>query len=305
MVLLSLVAALVIEQLRPLRRGNPVNSAYGRFTDRLAGQLNTGEPRDGAIAWAIAVVPAALAAGGIYLLLDNINAILAWVWNVAVLYVVLGFRQFSHYGTGIMRALKDGDADRARALLGEWTGQPADEFTVREVARVSIEQGLLAAHRHVFGVLVWFVVFGVAGAVFYRAAGRVADAWGQRRDEEFGPFGDFAARAFRWIEWVPARLTALSFAIVGDFEDAVYCWRTQAGQWPDRTQGIILASAAGALGVKLGDPVHRHGTLEFRPELGVMEEADADYLESAVGLAWRAIVMWMLLIALATVASWF
>jgi adenosylcobinamide-phosphate synthase len=51
--------------------------------------------------------------------------------------------------------------------------------------------------------------------------------------------------------------------------------------------------------------VHRHGTLEFRPELGVMEEADADYLESAVGLAWRAIVMWMLLIALATVASWF
>lgn len=305
MVLLSLVAALVIEQLRPLRRGNPVNAVYGRFADRLAEHFNTGEPRDGAIAWALAVVPVVLAAGAVYLVLLHVNVILAWVWNIAVLYVVLGFRQFSHYGTGIMRALKEGDAGQARALLGEWTGQSADEFTVREVARVSIEQGLLAAHRHVFGVLVWFVVFGAAGAVLYRAAGRLADAWGQRRDEEPGTFGEFAANAFRWIEWVPARLTAFSFAIVGDFEDAVYCWRTQAGQWPDQTQGIILASAAGALGVKLGDPVHRHGTLEFRPELGVMEEADADYLQSAVGLVWRALVMWMLLVALATVASWF
>lgn len=305
MTFFSLIAALFLEQLRPLRQGNAINAGFGRYSGWLEAHLNGADYRHGLIAWFVAALPPAAAAAIVYYALAASNALLGWLWNVAVLYVVMGLRQFSHYVTDITRALREGDTDAARQILTAWQGQSAQEFTPREIARVTIEQGLLSAHRHVFGVLVWFVAFGAAGAVFYRIAAKLAERWGRRRDEEFGEFGEFARAAFRWIEWVPVRLTAASFAIVGNFEDAVYCWRTQATSWPDEAQGILLASAAGALGVRLGEEVHRHGALEFRPGVGLQDEADADYLQSAIGLIWRALAMWLLLILLATLASWF
>ena len=103
------------------------------------------------------------------------------------------------------------------------------------------------------------------------------------------------------------RLTAATFAIVGNFEDAIYCWRTQAAGWPDPEGGIILASGAGALGVRLGMPVGQFDVSVERPELGIGDMADVDFMQSAVGLVWRALVFWLillLLLSLASMASW-
>src|SRR5260363_364075 len=44
-------------------------------------------------------------------------------------------------------------------------------------------------------------------------------------------FSRFAQRAFYWIDWLPARLTAFGFAVVGNFEDAVHTWRTLRQPW--------------------------------------------------------------------------
>jgi adenosylcobinamide-phosphate synthase len=85
----------------------------------------------------------------------------------------------------------------------------------------------------------------------------------------------------------------------------VECWREQAQRWRPPSHGIVLAAAAGALGVRLGGELHEYGTLEYRPELGAGDEADTDYMQAAVGLMWRALVLWVFLIALTTIASWF
>jgi adenosylcobinamide-phosphate synthase len=101
------------------------------------------------------------------------------------------------------------------------------------------------------------------------------------------------------------RLTALTFAVVGDFEDAIYCWRVQAKQWPSMHEGILLASGAGALGVQIGGAMTGStGEAEFRPELGMGEPADADILPSATGLVWRALLVWLAVLLLLTVAYW-
>ena len=69
--------------------------------------------------------------------------------------------------------------------------------------------------------------------------------------------------------------------------------------------GIILASGAGALGVTLGGPIPvLGGEPDFRPELGLGEPADPDLLTSAIGLGWRALVLWLLLMLLLTLANW-
>jgi cobalamin biosynthesis protein CobD/CbiB len=135
-------------------------------------------------------------------------------------------------------------------------------------------------------------------------AALVEARWRGGTTEEVGEFAGFAAEVFCLLDWLPARLTAVSFAIVGDFEDAVYCWRNQAAGWLDRELGIVLSSGAGALGVRLGETLHAGGSVRFRPELGLGDEADVEHLQSALGLAWRGLVLWVLVIGLITLAHW-
>lgn len=299
---LSLLAALLLEQLRPLREGNPAQLGFERYADQLERQLNAGEHGHGVLAWCLAVLPLAIGTAIVSYALYAATPLAGWLWNIAVLYVTMGFRRFSHYFTLITRALREQDLAVAREALGRWRGKTAAEFTPNEIARVSIELALVGSHRHVFGPIALFILLGPAGAVLYRLSAILAERWEKPGDPAFGAFGDFAQRVFFLLDWVPARLTAVSFAIVGNFEDALYCWRTQAETWAAQAYGIILASGGGALGVRLGDALREPGSVEFRPELGLGEAADVDYMQSAVGLIWRALVLWIFLIFIVTIA---
>lgn len=310
MSLFSLVVALLLEQLRPLSYRQFVRGPLVRLADFLESRLNAGAATQGAVAWLLAVGGLTLIVGLAFTLLYQLNPLLAWLCNVFVLYLTMGFRQFSHYYTDIQLALRMGDLPHARKMLAEWRGRSADNLSSSEIARLSIEEALAASHRHVFGVIVWFVLLpGPCGAVLYRVSAFLSDYWGARwkvranEPAEFGEFGTFAQRSFAVIDWLPLRITATGFAIVGDFEDAIYCWRTQADLWPDDGLGIVLASGAGALGVRLGMPLMEYGEVAERAEIGTGDEADVDFMQSAVGLVWRALVLWLLLLLLLGLAS--
>ena len=299
---LALLAALLLEQARPLRRENPVFAAFERYAAALERQLNAGQFYHGVLAWALAVLPAAVVTVVVYHLLNAVSPILAWGWNLTVLYLTMGFRQFSHYYREIARALRDGDIATAREYLGRWRGKSAAELTASEVARVAIELALVGSLRHVFGPIAGFIVFGPTGAIVYRLSAMLAEAWGNRAPAEADEFALFARRFFFWYDWAPSRMTAASFAVVGNFEDAIYCWRTQAPSWTADAQAILLATGGGALGVRLGDALQQAGVVEYRPELGLGDEADVDYMHSAIGLIWRALLLWIFLVFVVTVA---
>jgi adenosylcobinamide-phosphate synthase len=250
------------------------------------------------IAWLVAVLPAFALAIVIHYALRAASPVLALLFNIGVLYLTLGFRQFSHYFTAIQLAVKSGDLERARALLEHWRGASGVVRTREEVIRLAIEEALLASHRHVFGVLLWYLILpGPSGAILYRLAAYLAWRW-----KPLGAFGEFAQRVFQVLEWPAVRLTAAAFAVVGDFEDAVYCWRTQARSWSDPNSGIVLAAGAGAMGVRLGMPVHELDGVRPRPELGVGEPAEGPFLDSTVGMLWRAVVVWIFVLAIVTIA---
>lgn len=338
MTFMSLLAALLLEQLRPLpdraRVGRPLRWGF----DFIEHHLNAGEHHQGVTAWLLTVLPLITLSLVMYYALYQVSFVLAWAWNVLILYLTMGFRQFSHHFTDIHRALAAGDLQQARALMGAWRGRSADDLNSTEIARLAIEEALTASHHHVFGVLFWFAVLpGPAGALLYRltlllkvqwgAAAAMGGATARSRGLNTGStsgagstsgtdaaggasrgFGHFARQAARWIDWVPLRLTAIGFAVVGNFEDAVYCWRNQAARWRDPEMGIVLASGAGAIGVTLGKPL-RDGigpagvAIDDRIEIGSGLEADAAFLSSTVGLVWRALVLWMLLLAMLAIAN--
>src|SRR6266850_222441 len=264
---LAIVAALLLEQWRPLAERKNVASVLGGFAAWLERSFNGGERRHGAVAWMVAVIPAVAGAIVLHAALYALNPLLALAFNVAALYLTLGFRQFSHHFTAIQLAVKAGDIEKAREELEAWRGTSGVVRSREEVVRIAIEEALLASHRYVFGVLLWFVLLpGPSGAILYRLAVYLAVRW-----KGMGPFGEFAQRAFHLLEWPAVRLTAASFAVVGDFEDAVYCWRTQARSWNDPDTGVVLAAGAGAMGVRLGMPVQEIDGVVARPELGVGE----------------------------------
>ena len=300
----SLLAALLLEQLRPLAYRPLVLEPLAHLAAFLESRCNAGERRNGIIAWLIGVGGLLLVSAGVHAALVEVSPLLAWLWNVAVLYMALGYRQCGRHYIEIQRALGRGEVLQARHLLAEWRGHGADGLSSSEIARLAIEEGLCTSHRHLFGVIACFLVLpGPTGAVLYRVSAFLAAAWGKCNDAENDDFASFARRSFAIIDWLPMRLTAASFAIVGNFEDAVYCWRTQSHRWPADGLGIVVASGAGALGVRLGISLLEPGEPVGRAEISTGEEADVGFMESAISLVWRALVLWVLLLLLVGLAS--
>jgi adenosylcobinamide-phosphate synthase len=324
----AVLLALVFEQLKPLPRHNRVHGAligWARWTGR---NFDAGRARHAWVVWGITVLLPAVIAAALYLALAHVNLLLGLAWNVVVLYLTLGFRQFSHHFTDIRDALERGEELEARRLLAEWRHLDASELPRTELLRHVIEHSLLAAHRHVFGAFFWFVVLstlglGPAGAVFYRMAEFTSRYWAFKSRALGVPLNEglmrLSQQLFRWIDHVPARLTAFGFAVVGNFEEAVGCWRRDARLWLHPNEGIILAAAAGASGVQLGGGAAPGITPDrsktFATGVGELDGTATQggatpgvtpqigHLRSIVGLVWRSVILWMLLLALLSLAN--
>ena len=322
----AVLLALVCEQLKPLPHGNPVHQgmiAWVRWTGR---NFDAGRSHHAAVVWTITVVGPALLVGAIYALVRPYSLLLSLAMDVLVLYLTLGFRQFSHYFTDIRDALERGDELVARRLLAEWRHLDASELPRTELLRHVLEHSLLAAHRHVFGVFFWFVLFstlglGPAGAVLYRMAEFAGRYWAFKSRTLDAPTNErlmeLSRKLFGMIDHIPARLTATGFAIVGNFEEAVSSWRRDSTLWAHDNEGIILASAAGAVGVQLGGSAapgvtpDRSKTFESGGDMDATRAEGSTagvppqlgHLQSVVGLVWRSVTLWMLLLALLTLAN--
>ena len=322
----AVLLALLCEQLKPLPHGNAVHQgviSWARWSGR---NFDAGREHHAWVVWLVTVLAPTLLVLISYLLLRHVSLVLALAFDVAVLYVTLGFRQFSHYFTDIRMALERGDELEARNLLAQWQHLDASELPRSELLRHVIEHSLLAAHRHVFGVFFWFVVFsalglGPAGAVLYRLAEFASRYWAFRNRaldaQTHEGLHERAQTCFAVIDHVPARLTASGFAIVGNFEEAVNGWRRDAGLWLRPNEGIILAAAAGAVGVQLGGAAAPGVTPDRSKTLaaGAAENATAaagstpgeppalTHLQAVVRLVWRSVVLWMLLLALLTLSN--
>jgi membrane protein required for beta-lactamase induction len=154
----------------------------------------------------------------------------------------------------------------------------------REVARAV----LVEASDRLFSVLFWFVLLGPLGAVLYRSA---AVVYQQRREE--GEFGDSVAWLHAVLVWLPARLTALGYALSGHFDAALEGWRETNRQSPQGSEGsqqVLVATGTGALGL---------GEAGTDPE----QEIQAP-VRAAMRLVWRTLTIWLVIIAVLTLAGW-
>jgi len=298
----SILFALLIEQARPLKDENFLHTQVRNALSWTVRQLDTGQASHARLTWVVVVlVPAVLTALVHWALLFWLGWIAAVIWNVAVLYLTLGFRQFSHHFTDIRDALEAGDEDAARGLLAQWMQIDASDLPRSDIVRQVIAHSVLNAHRCVFGVFAWYSLLsglglGPAGAVLYRMAeyfSALAKRPASPQALLLSPaLRDYVAVWWNRVDWIPARLTAMGFAFVGSFEDAIDRWRKFEAAAPGDNDGIVLAATAGAVHIGLTEVDLQNAAPA--PRLG--------HLRAIVGLVWRAVVMWMVVLALLSLA---
>ena len=278
------------------RRFHPL-VGFGKLAGAIERALNLGRARflRGALAWGLAVLPITYAA---WWLCGLAGATL----HVFLLYLCLGLRSLRDHNQPIAEALAAGDLGTARRLTARIVSRDTANADAASLAKASTESLLENGNDAVFGTLFWFAIAGGPGAVFFRLANTLDAMWGYRTPR-YDWFGCCAARIDDVLNYVPARLTALSYVMLGktmaDKKRAWQCWRTQAPNGGSPNAGPVMASGAGALGLALGGDAVYDGELERRPPLGSGRPAQAHDIDRAWRLVMETTVLWLIWVALA------
>lgn len=283
----ALLAVLLDRLLGEPLRWHPL-AGFGWLAQRVEASLYAASRLRGAIAVALLAGGLALAA---FLVQRSLGS-WAWLLDPALLYLAIGATSLDQHAAAVRRALDLGDLNAARQSVGRMVSRDTADMDEAGVARATLESVLENGCDAVFGALFWFLVAGAPGVVAYRLANTLDAMWGYKTDRYLN-FGWAAARLDDLLNWVPARLTALTYLLLGRSGAAWRCWRSQAANWESPNAGPVIAAGAGALAVKLGGPAVYHGCLETRPPLGEGREPAAADIARAVALVRRGVWLWL------------
>ncbi|MBI5751358.1 MAG: cobalamin biosynthesis protein [Hydrogenophilales bacterium] len=276
------------------RRFHPL-AGFGRIAAWVEARMNTSPEKPGQRLGGVLAVLLLLAP--LTAISYFISQIPFWGWfaQIVLLYFALGMTSLAQHARAVHSALDANDLAAARAAVGMIVSRDTYAMQNTDAARAAVESVLENGNDAVFGAVFWFVVAGPAGAVAYRLANTLDAMWGYRTPRYYF-FGWAAAHLDDGLNFIPARLTALTYALLGNARRAWQCWRIQARLWYSPNAGPVMASGAGALGVVLGGAARYHGAEKERPTLGIGQPAQAADIGRAISLVQRGLWLWIALI---------
>lgn len=282
---LAALAAVLLDRLfGEVRRFHPL-VGFGTLATAIEKRLNRRAIAGGVLGWALAVLPwVALALA--------LRPLAPFAVDVLLLYFSLGARSLCEHAEAVARPLREGRLDEARQRVGWIVSRDTAALDESGVAKAGVESVLENGNDAIFGALFWFALFGGPGALLFRLANTLDAMWGYRT-ERYNLYGRWAARCDDALNWLPARLTALSYALLGRWRDALTCWRAQAPGWESPNAGPVMAAGAGSLGVQCGGAAIYHGREEIRPPLGRGPAPVAADLGRAITLIRRSLWLWL------------
>lgn len=283
--------AFALDRWLPARAGNQFWVWYSDWVESIEQRFNGGLRSQGVLAVMLAVTPTSAVVLLAYLVLGQISAVLAFVFAVATLYLCVDLFRLGNIAQNVATALEQGDIKTAATKLRELTGKDTVETTNAGVAHATVEAVLKQGNTLVMAPVFWFFLLGPLGAILQRLVSVLDKVWGHR-SAHFAEFGWAAARLDDLVTWVPARVTAFSYAMMGSFEDALHCWRRHAGMWSDLGSGPLLVTGLGALHLTNCEDNNEDDPYGMKP-LSPTTLPTASDVRRSVALVWRVMLMWL------------
>ena len=267
----GIILAIVIDQwLGEPKRGHPL-VGFGRYALWLERRLLDGGKCSGSqkLQKPAGILALALAVGPISLLTYLIEQLpyLSTLVGPMILYLCLGANSLKQHALAVYHALQVQDIPLARRRVGMIVSRETGHMDALAIQRATIESVLENGADAIFAPLFWFVIAGPTGAILYRLSNTLDAMWGYKNDR-YRNFGWAAARLDDLLNWVPARLTAMSYALLGQTRTALRCWQRQATLLESPNAGPVMAAGAGALNLTLGGSARYHGALKNKPFFG-------------------------------------
>jgi len=289
--LIAILLAVALDRYLPDRQGIKPFSWYRDWAESIEERFNGGKRVHGIGAVLLATLPLLVGMLLVRYVLGELSGVLRFAFDVFVLYLCLDIYRLGRSASAVSEGLEGGNLSEANEHLKELSGKSASEQTEAAIARATVETVLRQGNSLVISPLFWFLLLGPFGAVLQRLSSILDMLWGHRY-ERFAEFGWAAARFDDVLGWLPARVTALSYALMGSFEDALHCWRRRMGVWSDINSGPLLASGFGAMHMQSCEVLPEEGEYEVRPaELTVVP--DAGHVRRVVALVWRVLLLWL------------
>lgn len=276
------------------RRMHPI-VGFGRLVAAVENRLNIApeNPRRslpvGLLAVLLLTVPMLVSAVWVSVALEGLLLMLT---QAVMLWLAISLRGLAEHGQAVAQPLHEGDLEGAREQVSRIVSRQASALNEQGVAAAATESMVENGADAVFASLFWFLIAGIPGVVLHRMANTLDAMWGYR-NPRFLYFGRAAARLDDLMGWVPARLTALTYMLLGDRKLASWCWRNQAPQWDSPNAGPVMAAGAGALNVRLGGPSPYPSGVKQRPILGGIQDASSTSIEAAITLVRHGVWLWV------------
>lgn len=226
------------------------------------------------------------------------NLLLYLIFAVAVLVYSFGPANLERQLKRYVDARDQGDTQAAfryaqPIIAGNYRG---DDGLVG-MQRAVLDAVLVEHNERILGVIFWFVVLGPVGALLFRLSSVLRDSLAQQ-GEKLASVAESARVLHGLLAWLPARLTALAYALGGSFVDVVESWRahlaSSAHDWIAGNRRLLIETGISALQLRGNDE-----------ELRINEPSDWHaHIDAAHRLSVRSIVIWLVVVALLTLAGW-
>lgn len=217
--------------------------------------------------------------------------------QIVVLMFCIGWQSLREHALAIATPLSQGDLSAARQALSMIVSRDTQNLNETQIASATCESVLENGHDAVFASLFWFALLGAPAALAHRLINTLDGMWGYR-NQRFEYFGKAAARCDDLLGYLPARITALSYALVSQntCKTLVVAWK-QGSKHDSPNAGIVMAAGAAGLAIRSGGSASYQGIKESRPFFGWGKRPKAQHIEASLSLIQKAVIVWLLIFA--------
>lgn len=268
-------------KLEALLNKNKASSAQARYS--------------GAGALMLLLIPALLFIAFIPLLI-KLTPLAVAVLEISVLYLALGRKSLMLHAQNVIDALHTDNLLLARRKVALIVSRDTGQIQKNDIIKATIESVVENSNDAIFGAIFWFLIGGAPAVLAYRLVNTLDAMWGYK-NERFIYFGWAAARLDDVFNWLPARLTVLSFAVYARSFQLLRMSFQQGRQCASANAGPVMAAGACALGVKLGGDAFYQGKKIRKPGLGFGNEPQAADIQRAMRLVNGTLILWLLVVA--------